>query len=101
MIIVRKQGRDSSKKDGKYWLKVWEEFSLNKASCCPIMGCDRTDLVGAHVQNINKQSDTFYILPLCKRHANFSSPMLANPITPMIPVKVAVEEKQDEEVHTF
>ena len=101
MIVVKKQKDNSFDKDGNYWLNIWEEFSLSKASCCAVMGCNKTDLVGAHVQNINKQSDTFYILPLCKRHANFISPMLANPIVPMIPVKVATHEIENQEVYTF
>ena len=101
MIIVKKRTNNFVDSNGNYWLNVWGKFSLSKATCCAIMGCDRTNLVGAHVQNINIESDTFFILPLCKKHANFSSPMLANPITPMIPTKVVHPLPQEDDSLVF
>lgn len=36
------------------WLKHWEKFSGQTANCCGVIGCQRTDVVGAHVQESGK-----------------------------------------------
>ena len=52
------------------WLKHWENFSIqNLPYYCPVSGCFKTDLVGAHVQMAYTSTRIWFIIPLCSRHS--------------------------------
>jgi len=50
------------------WLKHWEKFSGQTVVYCPVDGCLRTDLVGAHVQLADGYDTAWYIYPMCAAH---------------------------------
>lgn len=53
------------------WLDHWKKFSGEPLpSLCPERGCRQTDLVGAHVQRVDANDQSWYILPLCSGHNN-------------------------------
>jgi hypothetical protein len=55
------------------WLRHWEKFSGQvKPTTCPALGCDRTDVEGAHVQKGGGSADQkWYIYPLCTEHNRY------------------------------
>lgn len=51
------------------WLNHWKKFSSQSfPTSCPVDGCAKTDLVGAHVQKDSSSDNNWYIYPLCKSH---------------------------------
>lgn len=50
------------------WLKHWEKFSGQAIAYCPVEGCLKKDLVGAHVQKAYGSDNNWYIYPLCNAH---------------------------------
>jgi hypothetical protein len=51
------------------WLKHWENFSKQiLPHYCPVSGCFKTDLVGAHVQMAYTATRKWFIIPLCTEH---------------------------------
>ncbi len=50
------------------WLDHWENFSGYSAVMCSENSCFNSDLEGAHVQKISLFDDSWYIVPLCKKH---------------------------------
>ena len=48
------------------WLEYWEAMTGRKAYSCGALGCNGTDLVGAHVQKADSLDRSWYITPLCK-----------------------------------
>jgi|LSQX01.3.fsa_nt_gb hypothetical protein len=50
------------------WKAHWIKFSGEYwPSQCSVKGCDRTDLVGAHVRKIPLSQDEIYIVPMCNK----------------------------------
>lgn len=47
------------------WLEHWEKFSRQNAGECGVIGCNRKDVVGAHVRKYGAGDHTPYIYPLC------------------------------------
>jgi len=50
------------------WLDHWAKFSGQRVRTCPVVGCNKTDLVGAHVQEVESAGYNQYIYPLCSGH---------------------------------
>lgn len=50
------------------WLEHWKRFSGQDIFGCPVVGCRRTDLVGAHVLRAEVPDRNVYIYPLCTAH---------------------------------
>ena len=48
------------------WLDYWERKTKTKKTICGASGCNKSDLVGAHVQKVNSIDKSWYITPLCK-----------------------------------
>jgi hypothetical protein len=57
------------------WLKHWQKFSGWSLTYCPVDGCLRTDLVGAHVQQDGSNDKRWYICPLCSSHNAQTGPL--------------------------
>ncbi|KIX21855.1 hypothetical protein SY27_04005 [Flavobacterium sp. 316] len=56
------------------WLQHWKNYSGQKVNwCSEIDCCEKTDLVGAHVQKANSIDMNWYIIPLCKTHNSNSN----------------------------
>jgi len=49
-------------------LKHWEKFGGQTITYCPVNGCLKKDLVGAHVQKAENHDDKWDIYPLCSVH---------------------------------
>ena len=49
------------------WLRHWEIFSGQTTEFCQALGCNRKDVLGAHVQ-LAGGNDKWYIYPLCNLH---------------------------------
>jgi len=47
----------------------YKNFSFRQITGCPVEGCGKVDIVGAHVQKTDPNDKTIYILPLCKEHS--------------------------------
>lgn len=53
------------------WLDHWRKYSRQAfLSFCPVNGCLRDDLVGAHVQKAGSADRSWYIVPLCGEHVH-------------------------------
>jgi hypothetical protein len=50
------------------WLAHYERFSKQKANYCSVSTCWRTDIIGAHVYQVDSSNKNVYIVPLCKEH---------------------------------
>lgn len=50
------------------WLAHYEKHTKVKPTSCAVPGCDKKDLVGAHVQKDSKSDSGWYIVPLCNSH---------------------------------
>jgi hypothetical protein len=51
------------------WLKHWENFSgQTLPTYCPEKSCTQKPEVGAHVQKDSFTDNSWYIIPLCKKH---------------------------------
>jgi hypothetical protein len=50
------------------WLDHWRKFSGQAGVICGVVGCNRTDMVGAHVMKVGVGDYATYIYPLCKEH---------------------------------
>jgi len=51
------------------WLDHWKKYSgKDSPTYCSESKCMETDLVGAHVQKYASTDNSWYIVPLCKKH---------------------------------
>ena len=51
------------------WLNHWEKFSGQAIpTYCPEKTCTQKPEVGAHVQKDSSTDNSWYIVPLCKKH---------------------------------
>jgi hypothetical protein len=50
------------------WLKHWKNFGGQPITYCPVVGCLEKVEVGAHAQKDSTTDNSWYILPLCKKH---------------------------------
>lgn len=69
MILLRNvKGTSRFKKPtcASSWLEYWKDnFNISDSPCCAACGCEE-DLVGAHVQKVSDDDESWYIVPLCK-----------------------------------
>lgn len=54
--------------DAKSWLEHWSKNSYGTSKVCAHVGCNRTDVVGAHVKESGSSDNHWYIVPLCRGH---------------------------------
>ncbi len=53
------------------WIKHWDNYGeYFRPKYCIIKGCNETNLVGAHVQKVDKSDNKWYIAPICNGHNN-------------------------------
>jgi hypothetical protein len=50
------------------WLKHWVRYSGNNDPFCAATSCLELPTDGAHVQKMDKDDRSWYIVPLCKKH---------------------------------
>lgn len=70
MVLVKNvNGSDRFLRPAGYasWLDYWERQVRQRATHCFAFDCNRTDLVGAHVQLANSSDRHYYIVPLCEK----------------------------------
>lgn len=63
---VNGSGRFPAPSGYSTWLEYWEDKAGMTASVCGAYGCNRKDLVGAHVQKVGGYDNSWYITPICK-----------------------------------
>lgn len=51
------------------WLDHWRQHSGQKTAICAVQTCLNWVEIGAQVLRKGEEDDTFYVVPLCKRHA--------------------------------
>ena len=58
------------------WINHWNNYNNGQiATVCRVIGCSRTDLVGAHVKKITKGDNKEYIVPFCNLHNKQYNPI--------------------------
>ena len=57
--------RFSAPSDYRSWLEYWEKQTKTHKSICGVIGCNNTDLVGAHVQKVEGSDKSYYITAIC------------------------------------
>lgn len=64
-IVKNLNGTSDNKVPSGYtsWLNFWEKNSKKKASECS--HCNKSAVLGAHVQKANSTDRSWYIVPLC------------------------------------
>src|SRR5580700_239706 len=67
------------------WLNHWMKFSGQIITYCPEISCMATDLVGAHVQNLNSEDQSHYVIPLCKKHSQSDAALVIMGSTILVP----------------
>ncbi len=67
MIKVKNLNGTSGRVPNQYssWLAFWEAKTGRKANKCSVYACNKTDLVGAHVQKADSSDRSWYIVPIC------------------------------------
>lgn len=59
---------------GPSWLDRLKELGGSQRKTCAVLGCTRTDVVGAHVQIADKRhTKEQWIAPLCKGHNHYTN----------------------------
>jgi hypothetical protein len=56
------------------WIKHWEKHSEQTPNYCLQWSCtEKKELVGARVQKVVSNDESWYIIPLCKKHHSLQS----------------------------
>lgn len=50
------------------WFSHWKKFSKQYTDFCVVEGCHNTDILGAHVQTVESDDSSWYVVPLCRDH---------------------------------
>ncbi|MDR1249030.1 MAG: hypothetical protein LBK63_06980 [Treponema sp.] len=69
------------------WLKHYENYSGIDTPACAESSCVENAEVGAHVQKMDKDDRSWYIVPLCKKHNGLHGQVLdILDVFPLVPV---------------
>lgn len=75
-LILNIDGTSGLKCGCGSWINHWRRFTRGTRNTCSVLGCQRTDIVGAHVLLAdNRRNSDWWIVPLCNKHNHYQEGM--------------------------